>query len=340
MPLSLQQPTPNGFDYPEKLWANMQAIQSFVNALGQQILAASGDGAQLLLDLFDRPGIVGVGSYYLDWENYEGGGQITIGRRPAPVGDEQDVSTAFGTFGGTAQRVQQTGDVELDATPILNALPKTIYVGVTSSGTAQLFEDAVTPNVLYLYSLCWNGISLTEPRRLGHYLPGYTLIQALVKHAQVIQIQDFETQWTSQAVAEISLPLHGGAPANEIGVNHAVELIGGFIDIPKSGPGRFYSPSADALKNKLKLKLMSAGVKVNEGEIEINVASTPDRIYFAIDEGAMGDERFVTDVADFRLERLSIGEHVVSARGYTLGLFVRPILGVPIPKDPDFVDQV
>jgi hypothetical protein len=337
-PLSLATPTPNGLDYPEVTDANFAAIQAFCNALAQQVLATSGDGAELILDVFDRPGLVGTHSYALDLDNYAGGGQIMIGRRPAPVGDELDVSVAWGTFGGQLQRVQQTGDVELDATTILNALPKTIYVGIGSSGTAQLYEDTITAEVLYIYSMCWDGFQLTEFRRLGHYLPAYSFFQSLVKHAQVIQITDFETQWTVDQVAEISLPLHGGPLSNEVGVNQAVEVVAGFVDIPKSGAGRFHSPSA--ILNKLVLKLMCAGVKWNLSDIEINVASTPDRIYFTIDADAVGDDRFVTEVEDFRLEKVSIGAHVVSARGYTLGLFVRPILGVPIPKDSDEVDQV
>lgn len=340
MPLSLQQILEGSEDYPAVLQANLDAIESAINALAQQILAASGDGADLILDVFDRPGFVGTHSYVLDRDAYTGGPQITIGRRPAPnvPAGEQDVSVAWGVFGGQRQRVQQNGDIELDASPFLSGLPTTLYVGIGSSGTAQLYDDNVTPNVLYVYSMTWDGFSLKNFRRLGHYLPAYSLFQSLVKHAHVVQVQDFETQWTSDLAAEVSLPLHGGPLANEIGVNHAVELVGGFIDIPKGGAGRFYAPSA--IKNKLKLKLMSAGVKVNAGDLEINVASTPDRIYFTIDAEAMGDERYVTEVADFRLERVSIGDHVVSARGYTLGLFVRPMIGQAIPKDGDAVDQV
>jgi hypothetical protein len=340
MTLSLQTPTPGGFDYPEITEANFAAIQAFVNSLAQQVLASSGDGAQLILDTYDRPGLVGTHSYVLDLDAYAGGGQITIGRRPTPnlAAGEFDKSAAWGTFGGQLQRVEQSEDVELDATPILTGLPKTIYVGITSSGAPQLFEDDDTANVLYVYSMCWDGFNLTEFKRLGHYLPAYSLFQSMVKHAQVVQISDWETQWTGDELAGMSLPLHGGPLANEIGVNHAVEVIGGFVDIPRGGAGRFHAPST--IKNKLVLKLMAAGVKWNLEDIEINVASCPDRIYFTIDEGTVGSDRFVTDVEDFRLERVSIGDHVVSARGYTLGLFVRPILGLPIPKDSDVVDQV
>jgi hypothetical protein len=340
MPLSLEEMTDGGFDYPEKVEANFAAIESFVNALAQQVLAVSGDGADLILDTYDRPGLIGTHSYVLDTDAYSGGAEIVIGRRPAPSipSVEFDISAAWGTWGGERQRVQQPGDVTLDAAPILNALPKTIYVGIPSSGTAQLFEDDTTPEVLYIYSMTWNGFNLTNFKRMGHHLPAYSLFQSMVKHAQVVQISDWETQWTGDLVAEMSLPLHGGPLANEIGVNHAVEVIGGFVDVPRAGAGRFHSPSA--IKNKLVLKLMAAGVKWNTGTLEINVASCPDRIYFTIDEGAVGDDRFVTDVEDFRLERVSIGEHVVSARGYTLGLFVRPLLGMAIPKDNDSVEQI
>jgi len=338
MPLSLEEWAEGGFDYVEKIAANFASIQSFVNSLAQQVLASGAEGSSLILDMFDRPGIV-VG-YQLDIDAYEGGAEILIGRRPTPnipAGD-QDESAAWGTFAGERSRVQQTGDITLDASPILAGLPKTIYVGIPSSGTAQLYEDTATPDVIYIYSLCWNGFNLTQFKRMGHYLPSYWLFQAMVKHAQVVQVSDWETQWTGDTLAEMSLPLHGGVLGNGIGVNHALEVIGGFVDIPKGGVGRFHSPSA--VNNKLVLKLMAAGVKWNLEPIEINAASCPDRIYFQIDTGAVGDDRYVTDVEDFRLERVSIGDNVVSARGYTLGLFVRPILGVAIPKDSDVLDQI
>ncbi len=340
MPLTLEPIEEGNLDYVATVDANFAAIQAAINTHAQQILATSGDGAALILDAFDRPGLVGTHSYVLDIDAYTGGAEILIGRRPEfnPLAGELDVSTAWGVFGGELQRVQQVADVILDAAPILNALPKTIYVGIGSSGAPQFFEDNVTPHVLYIYSMTWTGFGLTDFKRLAHYLPGYSLFQSMVKHAQVIQITDFETQWTSDIIAEISLPLHGGPLSNEIGVNQAVEVIGGFIDIPRAGAGRFHAPSA--VQNTLVLKLMAAGVKWNLEPIEINVANTPDRIYFTIDTGAVGDERFVTSVEDFRLERVSIGNHVVSARGYTLGLFVRPILGMAIPKDSDVLDQI
>lgn len=339
MPLSLDEIPDESMDYPAIIEQNFAAIQSFVNALAQQVLATSGDGATLILDMFDRPGLIGTDSYVLDLDAYAGGPEIVIGRRPEPtVPGVLDVSYAWGTYGGERQKVQQPGDITLDAAPITDALPKTIYVGIPSSGTAQLFEDDDTPEVLYIYSMTWNGYNLTNFKRLGHYLPAYSLFQSMVKHAQVVQITDWETQWTSDLIAEMSLPLHGGPLANEIGANQAVQVIGGFVDVPRGGAGRFHSPSAT--KNKIVLKLMAAGVKWNLEPIEINAASCPDRIYFTIDEGAVGSDRYVTDLEDFRLERVSIEDNVVSARGYTLGLFVRPMLGLAIPKDSDSVDEI
>ena len=340
MPLTLPEIPIGTLDYPALVDANFAAIETAINNLSQQILASSGDGAALILDTYDRPGLVGTHSYVLDIDAYTGGSEILIGRRPEfnPLSGELDVSTAWGVFGGELQRVQQVGDVTLDAAPILNALPKTIYVGIASSGAPQLFEDDVTPHVLYLYEMTWTGFGLSGFKRRAPYLPGYSLFQSMMKHATVMQVTDWETQWTGDVIAEASLPLHGGALANEIAVNQAVEVIRGFVDIPRSGAGRFHAPSS--VKNTLVLKLMAAGVKWNLDPIEINVANTPDRIYFQIDTGAVGDDRFVTDVEDFRLERVSIGDHVVSARGYTLGLFVRPILGMAIPKDSDVLDQI
>lgn len=342
MSLSITVPVPkNGPTGWTTIDDNFEEIQSFVNALAAQILAVSGDGALLLLDLYDRHGIVGPTSYVLGIEEYEGGSEILCGRRPAPdlAKGDLDISIAFGTFGETKKRVTQVGDVTLDAAPITNALPKTIYVGVGSSGTAQLFEDQSEPDVLYIYSLCWDGFQLTQMTRLGHFLPSYSLLQMIAKRAREISVYDRDTQWKSDADAEVRLPLHGSALSNGVtGLEMAEEIIAGYVDIPAGGVGRFHCPGGT--DNKLVLRFMLNGQQVNLAAIQINVSNAPDRIYFAIDADGLGRERFVTSVSSVTIERVSVGADVVSARGITYGLFVRQVLGIAIPKDSDAVDQI
>src|ERR1041384_8208231 len=104
-------------DYPAVIDSIVTAIVAAVNDLANQILAGVGDGSLLILDGFDRDGTVGSASYQLDLENYAGGSQITIGRRPlpnVPQGD-QDVSIAWVTAGGQRNRVTMSGDLVLDA---------------------------------------------------------------------------------------------------------------------------------------------------------------------------------------------------------------------------------
>ncbi len=308
---------------------NFEELQSFVNDLAQQILAVSGDGAQLLLDLFDRPGIVGTHSYVLDLENYEGGSEIVIGRRPEAneIFGELNISIAFGIFAGLKKRVQQPGDVTLDASPITSGLPKTIYVGIGAAGTAQLFPDQTTPDVLYIYSMCWDGFQLTQSKRLGHFLPAYSLLQLLAKLPREIAVYDRDTQWKTDAQADVRIPLHGSAISSGVaGLDLAAEIIGGYVDVPKGGLGAFHCPGGTA--NKLVLRFMLNGVKVNLGTFEINVSNAPDRIYFTVDADALGSDRFVTSVSHVSIERVSVGADVVSARGCSYGLFVRPVLGI------------
>lgn len=341
MPLSLITEVPGGAEGWAKVDENFAAIQSFVNSLAAQIFAVSGDGAQLLLDLFDRPGIVGSHSYVLDTDSYAGGAEIVIGRRPEPdpIQAETDVSVAFGTFGGEKLRVSREGDVTLDASPIVSDLPKTIYVGIVSSGMPQLFEDNVTGGVLYIYSMTWNGSDLSNFKRLGRYLPAYTLIQMIAKRCQEIAIFDPLTDFFADTVAIVRLPLHGSAFNNEVpGLDMAVEILGGYVDVPKAGTG-YYDQSGAA--DTLRLKFMMGADKINLGNLDIELSDAPTRVYFAVDAATLGSKRFVTDVKSITIERVSVGADVDSAKGATFGLFVRPLHGnIPLPKDTDAVDQI
>lgn len=341
MPLSLEVPIPAGADGWSKVDDALTAIQSFVNALAAQISAVSGDGAQLLLDIYPVPGIVGPESYVLDIPNYGGAESIDIGRRPTPnpVMGELDLSIAYGTYGGEKKRVFLDGDVTLDASPIVDDLPKTIFVGIPSSGTPQLFETDETGGVLYIYSMTWSGTVLSAFKRLKPYLWSNTLAQAVAKRCQEIAIFDPLTDFFTDTVAVVRLPLHGSAEENEVpGLDQAAEILGGYVDVPKAGTG-YYDQSGAA--DTLRLKFMMGADKINLGNLDIEVSDAPTRVYFAVDAATLGSKRFVTDVKSITIERVSIGADVDSAKGATFGLFVRPLHGnVPLPKDTDAVDQI
>jgi hypothetical protein len=342
MPIVIVTPvsrTPDGWTEIDENFADLMA---FINDLDARVLAVSGDGVELLLNQFDRPGIVGPHSYYLKVESYEGGAEIDIGRYPAPnlLQGELDVSYAFGTFGGQKKRIQQPGDVTLDAASFTSGpLPKTIWAGVGSGGTAQLFDDNATPGILFLYSMTWDGFQLKDFKRLAHYLPAYSLFQMLTKRCREIAVFDPETQWTNALVAETRLPLHGSAGSNGIsGLEESHEIVGGYVDIPRMAAGRWFAPVGG--DTKVTLKFMLNGVRVNLEDIEIDAQGAADRIYFSADGDGLGSDRYVTESSEVTIEREAVGADVVSARGCTYGLFLRPILGVPIAKDPDSVDQV
>src|SRR6185295_6867665 len=113
---------------------------------------------------------------------------------------------------------------------------------------------------------------------------------------------------------------------------------GGYVDIPKGGPGAFHCPGGS--DNKLVLRFMLNGVQIHEDDVEIDVSNAPDRVYFSIDADALGRDQYVVDASEVTIERVSIGADVVSARGCTYGLFLQPIIGIQIPKDEDSVDQI
>src|SRR5262245_54580198 len=127
-------------DFIAKHNNNYTLIEAALVDLYQQVLAGMGEGAMLTLDAFDRVGIVGAASYRLDLDTYPGGALIDIGRRPAfnaALGDK-NVSVAWINAGGL-MRVQLSGDTTLNAAPITAGLPKTIYVGIPSTGVPQFY---------------------------------------------------------------------------------------------------------------------------------------------------------------------------------------------------------
>ena len=338
-PLSLQDFAVSDTNYVEKHNDNNAALEAAVNALQAQILAAVGEGADLVLDVFDRDGLVGIHSYVLDLDAYPGGAEIVIGRRPAPVPafGEVDESIAWGTYAGEKSRVRLVGDVTLDALPITSGLPKTIYVGIPSDGTPQLFESAVTPNVLYAYSMVWDGFQLSDFKRMAPILPHYTTLQGIAGAPRLLYLFDSETDWVSDEEGSTEIVCPGAKDDNEIEVDGALEVIGLFAHATKSGDDGFSAPAGVPQVSKVIFRVLSDGVAWNLDDFEFDASNIPDVFFSKVNVSLVGDDRFVTEVKRFSLERVSIGSHVVSARAFSWGLIVRPVVGIAIPKDQNKV---
>lgn len=342
MTLSLQDFANTDTDYVAKLNNNNTAIENEVNSLAAQILATAGEGAQLILDVFDRDGLIGPQSYRLDLDNYDGGTSITIGRRPAPVGQEVDESLAWGTFSGNKVRVRLEGDHVLNAAAIVGGLPKTIYVGIPANGVPQLFEDTTAGNLIYAYSMTWDGFTLTDLRRRVPILPAYPLLQAIAGQPRMLQVFDPETNWVDDLIGRTEIVLPGASDDNEIDIDGTLEVIGVFVSSHVADDDAFSAPTQGLDPNEVRilLELKSAAVRWNLEDLEMDVGQTPDTIYARIDTVTVGDDRFVKEVTRFRLERTDLGARVVSARGFTWGLIVRPVYGNAIAKDSAQVNQV
>ncbi len=335
MPITLNDFSAAQLDYIAKHNANNAILTAAVNSLEAQILASVGPGSQLILDLWDRDGIVGSHSHVLDLENYAGQALITIGRRPAPVfAGEKDESVVFGTFGGVKERVVSPGDVILNAAAITTGLPKDIFVGVGSSGIPQLFEVDTTPNVVYMYSMCWNGFSLTGFKRIGHILPAYPLIQAIAAAPRQVPISDEETNWLNDINGATQLVLPGAKEDNAIDLDGSVQVLGFFFAASKTGGDGWQSIfSGDPTAPTVKFQVQSEGKVWSESDFEVDAGAIPDQQFKKIDLAVVGDDRFVTTVRAFELVRTFLGPAVVSARSFIWGLYVKPIVGIAIPKD-------
>lgn len=342
MTLTLQSFAASDKNYVAKMNANNAEIESAVNSLISQISAAVGDGSLLILDENDRDGIMGEASYQIDLATYAGGATIKIGRRPAPVlllGD-LDLSIAWATFAGVRHRVTQTGDVTLNAAAIVAGLPKTVYVGIPSSGTAQLFPDTVTANVLYIYSMTWDGSSLSNFQRIAPILMGYTTHEALANAVRILQIFDGESDFLDSTEGALDLPMPGSADDNGIGVAGGMEVVGFMITANRSGPDGVYAPTGAAPDNQLTLEIISEALKWNLDPIVFDCSNVPNTIFSRVDLGVVGLDRFVTEFRSFRLRASQVGSAVVSARGFTIGILTRPLIGTQIPKDSSKVDML
>lgn len=330
-------------DFIAKLNQMFTDLQNAVNTHHQELLVAVGPGVALVLDVFDRDGLVGSYSYRLDIDNYTGGPQMTIGRRPVAVvaqGDV-DVSVAWGTFAAGQARVTQAGDVVISAAGVITGLPKTIFVGIPAGGTAQVYEDQSDPNIIYPYSFTWDGFNWTDIRRTVQILPGYGLHQEMAGEPRILQVYDTETNWVDAGVldTESEIVTLGDPDDNGIGVNGQVEVMGVFIHTHRLGDGGWSAPSHNPPDSLVTLRLRSAAETWSATDLVIDAGQTPDSVFADI-ASAIGDKKYVNEVRRFRLELVSIGSGVSTAEGFTWGLIVRPIFGSPLPKDATVVDLI
>jgi hypothetical protein len=326
-------------DHISKWNNNFTLIEAAFVDIYQQLTAIAGEGARLILDAFDRPGIVGEASYRLDIDGYSGGSQITVGRRPVadPLLGDTDISVAWINTGSAMLRVELDGDVVINAAAILTGLPKTIYVGIPSTGVPQFYEDTLTPGVLYVYSMTWDGFQLTTFKRLGTLLPGYSTLQAGIAAPRMIGIFDGETDFIGDIQGSTSIVLPGAADDNGIDVDGSMEVVGFYAAFSKNGPDGMYAPSGP--DNRIRFKIVSNGVTWTESDFEFDCSMVADEVFRRV-AGGVGDDKFVTTVRRFDLERTFKGAHVASARAFTWGLIVRPLLGAPMPKDTTRVSQI
>ena len=330
-------------DYVANMNADNRAIEAAVNTLRSLVQNTFGDGALLLDDLFEFDGIVGEESFQLDIPAYMvgGAGSVTIGRRPAPAYGEEDSSVAYMTASGERVRVVVEGDQAVSAEGITDGLPKTIYLVLTSGGDVQFIEDADLPNYLYLYSACWNGYTLTEFKRMARIIPGYSLFKRLAAPMIPIQIFDPETNFIDVDESETMLTLHGMADENDpLLVPASMEVLGGFITFNKAGLDGASAPWGEDDDVKLELDVIGdEGETWNEETIQVQVDTAPLTVFWRADP-ELGALLFVNEFKEFRLSRASIGANVLSARAFTWGLYVRPILGAPVARDTDAFDLI
>jgi len=330
-------------NYIQQLNNNNTAIMAAVNALQAQVLAAIGEGSDLVLDTFDRPGFVGAASYRLDLDNYTGGLTMDIGRRPEAnlAYGEVDESVAWGTFAGEKSRVKQVGDVTLNFGIVTTGLPKTVYVTVGSDGVPQLDESDATPNVVYLYSMTYDGFSvdLDTIKRMSPILPGYSLIQDVAGAPVQMRQLDTVTDWLEDLESSTGVVVMGSAEDNEIGIDGQVEVLGFFLHVDAEGPDGFEAAEGGD-DTTVKVRVVTAPGDVWSAEdIEIDANEVPDDYFVEVDS-AIQSRRFITEVTRFYLERVSVGAHVVNAGCFTWGVIVRPLFGTPVPKDDTTVGQV
>ena len=316
-------------------------IQNAINSLTAQIAAVSPEGSQLLLDMFDRDGVVGPTSYVLDLENYDGGKNITIGRRPVfnPALGDQDKSVAWLITATSRARVEMVGDLSITPAAFITGLPKTVYVGVGSNGTPQFFEDTSTPFVLYLWSMLWSGTQMTQFKRMSPFLNGYTLTQAMAGRAYKDQVFDAVTNWLDSPLRSATdVVILGDKESNGL-VDMSAEVVGFFVSPSDSSADGWFAPAGNPPASEVRLEVESEGAIWSKEEIVIDCGQVPDTVVVGVN-AAIGDDRFIDEVQRFVLKKVSVGSAVVSATGFTWGPILRNLYGLAKPKDTTILDQV
>lgn len=330
-------------DFIQVLNALLTDVENAINTHHAELLAAIGPGSLLIEDIFDRDGIVGAHSYQLDIPNYGGGATIDIGRRPAPIGSrgEVDVSIGWITTAAGKTRISLTADLLLSAAGIIGGLPKTIFVRVGSSGVPQVLQDEADTNLLTLYKATWNGFSWQNITRVAPILPGYPLFMEMAAHPRQNQVYDGDTNWVDAGVqdSDTEIITHGDPLDNEIGLNAEVEVLGFFIHPHRSTAGFWFAPSANPPDSLVTLRVVSAGETWSASDLVVDCTQAPDSIFVGV-ASAIGSKKFVNEVRRFRLEFVSKGSGVVSARGFTWGIEQAPIFGASVPKDSTALDQI
>lgn len=343
MSITLQTFAKTDRNYVQKLNSNFSAIQAAINSLQAAISGGIGPGSQLITDVFDRQGVIGTRSYQLDLDAYAGGALLDIGYRPAPnlAYGELAVSAAWVNTGESFERVQMATDATLNFAAFI-AVPTTIYVILPGNGTPQLTENDAVPNVLYLYSMTWDGgsVDVASIRRMYHLLPGYELIKDMARRPQMLSLFDPETDWVTDEEGQTSI-LIPGATDEENFAEMAYEVLGFFVNATRADDDGFSAPGevVDPEDNHVKWKITSEGEDWTDDEFDFDCSNMPDFQFIPISD-AIGDDRYVVESRTFEMVRTHLGPAVNSARAFQWGVLVRPLFGPPFAKDTNFVDQI
>lgn len=330
MTVSLQTFAASNKDYVARLNNNFSALKAATEALQSAILGSVGAGAQLVTDLFDRGGV--VRGYELDEENYDGSEDITI-----------TAGVAWGDFNGTFDRVTLAEDLEINASAITSGLPKTVYIVITANGAPQFVESDALPNVVYAWSMTWDGIGYSEFKRLGTLLPGYDLVEDIARRAEIISIFDTETDWLSDEEGKTSIMLPGANTDNEL-ADMVYEVIGFVAQAVRSDEDGFYATEEDPEdtdRDHVKFVVHSEGEDWIDPEDPFDFDCSEGADYqFKPVNPALEASVYITEAQTFELVRTYLGDFVESARAFNWGVVVRRVYGPAMPIDTNFVDGI
>jgi len=260
-----------------------------------------------------------------------------------------ETSVAWGFFTSAYDRVQMPDAVTLDASAIISSLPKTIYVAIPANGTPQLYEADNVPNVIYAWSMLWDGISLTDFTRLAPLLPGYDLIEAMARRAEIWDLFDSETDWLSDEQGMTSILLPGANTDNAL-AEMSYEVIGFVCNAPRFDEDGFHATEDDPDdpdRNHVKFKVTSEGEEwmdsadEDEGIFNFDCSEQGDFQFIPVNPDRVADGSvYVVEARTFELERVYLGDLVESARAFQWGVVVRPIYGPGLPLDTNFLDGI